>query len=87
MRAFVYNLPKNVAKIFSGYNLLWHLLAIILTYIIVVSGFDWRYFLLTSKISWLWLLFPAIIFGGILPIIVPLALLAIGSSVSWHSIK
>jgi hypothetical protein len=34
---------------FKGYNLLWHLLAIVLTCIIVTSGFDWYSFISTQK--------------------------------------
>ncbi|HAM53350.1 MAG TPA: hypothetical protein DCP92_22645 [Nitrospiraceae bacterium] len=78
MRAFFVNLPKNVMKCFAGYNVLWHLLAIILTYIIVTSGFDWLYFKSSRSSLLLSLFFPAVRLGSRLPIIVPLALYAIG---------
>jgi len=78
MPAFFYNLSKNIMKCFRGYNLLWQLLAIILTYIIVTSGFDWLYFK-SSRSSLLHsLLFPAVILGSLLPIIVPFALYTFG---------
>jgi len=75
---FLYHLPKNIVRCFKGYNLLWHFLAIALTYIIVTSDFDWYYFI-SSQRSILHTLFsPAIELGMILPIVVPLILLAIG---------
>ncbi len=39
------NLFKNIVSIFIGRNFFFHLLAIVLTYIIVMSGLDWKYFL------------------------------------------
>ena len=78
MRGFFYNFPRNVMKCFGGYNLLWHFLAIVLTCVIVISGFDWLYFE-SSKSSLLRsILFPAVRLGSRLPIIVPLAFYVIG---------
>jgi membrane-associated phospholipid phosphatase len=78
MAGFLYQLPKNIIRCFKGYNLLWHFLAIALTYIIVTSDFDWYYFI-SSQRSILHTLFPpAIGLGMILPILVPLILLATG---------
>ncbi len=78
MKGFFYNLSKNIMKCFGGYYLLWHLLAIILTYIIVTSGFDWLYFESSRSSLLRSLLFPAVRLGGRLPIIVPLVLYASG---------
>jgi membrane-associated phospholipid phosphatase len=78
MPGFLYQLPKNIIRCFKGYNLLWHFLAIALTCIIVTSDFDWYYFI-SSQRSILHTLFsPAIGLGMILPIVVPLILLATG---------
>ncbi len=65
-------------KIFSGKNLLWHLLAIALTYIIVITKFDWEYFLSARSTTLNAILFPAIIIGGLLPIVLPACILAVG---------
>ena len=65
-------------KCFGGFNLLWHLLAFILTYIIVTSGFDWLYFKSSRSSLLRSLLFPAVRLGSLLPVITPLALYAIG---------
>jgi membrane-associated phospholipid phosphatase len=78
MPGFIYQLPKNIIRCFKGYNLLWHFLAIVLTYIIVTSGFDWYYFISTQKPVLRTFLFPAVRLGMILPTVVPLILLAIG---------
>jgi membrane-associated phospholipid phosphatase len=78
MQRFLYQLPKNIIRCFKGYNLLWHFLAIVLTSIIVTSGFDWDYFIFAQKPALRTFLFPAVRLGMILPIVVPLILLAIG---------
>ena len=59
--------------------LVWHLTAIILTLVLVVSGFDWQYFLRARSPmlrSWLW---PAVPIGGLLPLALPLTLFLLGS--------
>jgi membrane-associated phospholipid phosphatase len=78
MKNFFSSLLKNIGRCFSVQNLPWHFLAIILTYIIVVSGFDWSYFLATRSPVLMRIMFPAVILGALLPIIVPLLLLLIG---------
>ena len=47
MPELFHRLPRNVIAIFSGRNLLWHALAIGLTMLMVMSGFDWSYYLST----------------------------------------
>ena len=76
---FLYQLPKNIIRCFKGYNLLWHFLAIVLTYIIVTSDFDWTYFLYCQKSVLRAFSFPAVRLGMILPVFVPLILLAFGA--------
>jgi membrane-associated phospholipid phosphatase len=58
---------------------LWHIAAILLTLILVLSGFDWHYFLFTRTPVLRSCMFPAVIIGGLLPIILPLMLIAVGS--------
>jgi membrane-associated phospholipid phosphatase len=58
--------------------LIWHLTAVVLTLILVVSGLDWQVFLYTRSPtlrSWLW---PAVSIGGLLPIALPLLLFLLG---------
>ena len=77
MPGLFHRLPRNVLAIFSGLNLAWHVLAIVLTIIILESGFDWTWYLWTRGETFLWLARPAIILGGLLPILgIPALLLA-----------
>ena len=78
MKQFFSTLPRNIIGCFKGQMILWHVFAIILTFILVTSGFDWLYFRSTRNPvlhSWM---FPAAPIGGLVPIILPLVLLAIG---------
>lgn len=81
MRLFFSTLPRNIIECFKGRMLIWHLTAIILTLALVVSGFDWQYFVRTrSPILHTWL-FPAVHIGGLLPILLPLIVLLLGSAI------
>ena len=78
MKRFLVTLPRNLIGCFKGGKLVWHLLAIVLTVILVMSGFDWRWFLATRNPalrSWMW---PAVVIGMFLPIYLPLILFAVG---------
>jgi membrane-associated phospholipid phosphatase len=79
MKLFFSTLPRNLIECFKGRMILWHLIAISLTSILVASGLDWRYFLWTrAPILRSWM-FPAVVIGGLLPLALPLMLLALGS--------
>ncbi len=78
MPELFHRLPRNVIAIFSGRNLLWHALAIGLTVLIVMSGFDWFYYLSTRGDTIRALAWPAIVLGGTLPIFGTLLLLIVG---------
>jgi membrane-associated phospholipid phosphatase len=78
MKQFLVTLPRNLIGCFKGWMLIWHVVAIVLTVILVMSGLDWRYFLATRNPvlrSWM---FPAVHIGGLLPLALPLILFAIG---------
>jgi|SRR5208282_1551252 len=78
MKQFLVTLPRNLIGCFTGRRILWHIIAILLTFILVMSGFDWRYFLATRNPELRSWMFPSVIIGGLLPIYLPLILLAIG---------
>jgi membrane-associated phospholipid phosphatase len=78
MSGFFYRFPRNLLRCFQGYNLLWHALAVILTCLIVSSGLDWRYFVVTRLPAPRSFAFPAVRLGMILPIVAPWILLAFG---------
>jgi len=73
-----YRLPRNVITIFSGRNLWWHALAIVLTIVIVMSGGDRSYYLSTRSEVFLRLARPAIMLGSLLPVWGTLVLLIAG---------
>jgi membrane-associated phospholipid phosphatase len=58
--------------------LIWHIIAVALTLILVMSGFDWQYFGATRSPLLRSGMFPAVVIGGLLPIVLPLSLLALG---------
>lgn len=58
--------------------LLWHLAAIVITYALVKSGFDWEYFVSTRDPGLRSWMFPAVVIGGLAPIGIPLLLLVLG---------
>ncbi len=78
-RSLFHNFWQNIITCFSGYYLLCHLLAISSTYLIVISGFDWVYFISTRNTTLNTLLFPAVIIGAFTPIILPLIILGVGA--------
>jgi membrane-associated phospholipid phosphatase len=79
MPELFYRLPRNVVTIFSGRNLLWHALAIVLTAISVMSGGDWSYYLSTRGDAFLRLARPAIFIGTFMPLVAILVLLLAGA--------
>lgn len=79
MPELLHRLPRNVITIFSGRNILYHALAIVLTILIVMSGFDWDYYRLTRGDTFAHLAFPAIMLGTLLPILGTLAILSFGA--------
>jgi hypothetical protein len=78
MKLFLSTLPRNVINTFKGRMILWHIVAIALTFIVVTSGFDWHYYLSTRSPNLRACMFPAVVIGGILPIVLPLLLLTFG---------
>lgn len=80
MKAFFKTLPRNIILCFKGQNILWHLAAIILTAIIVVSGFDWYYFVLARSMGWRSFIFPALVLGNLLPIAVPVIIIFVSKA-------
>ena len=68
MLPIFYNIKETFVTIFSKKNIFFYILACVLTYIIVISGTDWSYFVFMQSHSFVHYLTPAISIGGILPI-------------------
>jgi len=78
MKQFFSTLPRNILGCFKGWRILSHAVAVVITVILVTFGLDWRYFLATRAPNLRSWMFPAVQIGGLLPIILPFFLLAIG---------
>lgn len=78
MTEFFSTLPRNIIGCFKGWNIFYHLAAIVLTLILVTSGFDWVYFRSTRSPELRTTMFPAVIVGQAAPMMLPLFLLLIG---------
>lgn len=78
MKNIFYKFGKNFIDVFHGKNIFLHLLAVVLTYILVVSGFDWKYFIFFNGSTLQAVLFSAAVLGGLLPIILPIIFYIVG---------
>ena len=79
LRLFLRTLVPNIFGTFKGARIWLHVIAIGASVVIVESGFDWNYLLLTRHPGADAFFFPAVIIGGLVPLIVPLALMCIGA--------
>ena len=78
MPELFHHLPANGIRVFTGRNFLCHLLAIVLTCLIVESGLDWDYYR-STRYDWIAkLAFPAIVLGSFVPILGTLGVLIFG---------
>jgi len=78
MKQFLVTVPRNLIGCFKGRRIIWHIIAILLTFILVTSGFDWRYFLATRNPALRSWMFSAVGLGALLPLALPLFLLTVG---------
>ena len=77
-RLFLSGVFLNAVRSFHGYNLLWHALAIGLTFGLVTTGVDWSYFEYTRGDTLFFITLPAAIGGFFIPIILPVGMYVIG---------
>lgn len=79
MKSFISNFLTHICQLFSPRYLWVHGVAIVGTYIIVMSGFDWWYFV-TFHNNFLYIyLRPALFLGMLVPAFLPLGMLIIGA--------
>lgn len=84
LTAFLSGLPRGFARVFAPRYLVWHVTMIVLTYLSVMSGFDWYYFTHTRLSNLFELTMPAAILGFFVPIIFPLVVYYLGE---WRGSK
>ena len=77
MQYFFRSLLPNLIACFSGRNLVWHGVAILGTFVIVMSGFDWWYFVTAQSLP-IRFLFSSAVIGGLVPMFLPLGLIVWG---------
>ena len=78
MRPLFYQLLTTLTACFRGASLAIQLIAAALTYVTVMSGADWAYFVATRAQILHTIFLPALIIGGLFPIGGSLLLLAVG---------
>lgn len=77
-RVFAYRLPQRFLAVYRGENIFYHILAAVLTYVLVVSGFDW-YFYEATRSAYLYPLIRAAGIGGFfVPVLVPVGMYVAG---------
>jgi len=74
LKDFFLSLHKNLFRAFTPIYIKWHILAIILTALIVYSDLDWFYFLSVRNEFLNQVFFPALAIGFFLPLLLPLIL-------------
>jgi membrane-associated phospholipid phosphatase len=79
MKQFFCTLSRNLISCFKGSRIIWHAVAVLLTLLLVTSGLDWRFFASMRDPTLRSCMFPAVVIGGLLPLALPIVLLAIGS--------
>ena len=78
LKNLFYKFKENVLNIFRGKNLLCHFLAIALTFLLVTTDFDWKYFLFFNGSYLANVLFSAALVGVFVPIFAPIIVLIFG---------
>jgi len=78
VKQFFFTLARHIIGCFKGRMILWHLVAVVFTFILVISGFDWFIFRSTRDPLLRAWMFPAAPIGGLVPILLPLILILCG---------
>jgi membrane-associated phospholipid phosphatase len=78
MKDFFSTFLPHLIKSFTGKRFFLHVLAIVLTYFILNSGFDWWWYVHASQSSYERFFYSAIFLGAVLPLLVPLAFILLG---------
>mgnify|MGYP001578722750 FL=1 len=87
LKLFFYQLPQNIAAVFRGYNLIFHVAFILLTYVLVVRGFDWFFFEHTRSPLIFIVSIPSALLGFFIPVFLPLVLVISGARRQKERIK
>jgi len=80
LKNLFFNLFKNIANCFKKVNLAWQILFCLLTYLLVISGFDFWYFKISRATLIQELSFPAVFVGMFVPVFLPIIIYFYGKS-------
>lgn len=75
---FFWRFGRTAWRVVAGRNFVWFLLTFALTWLAVESGFDWLYYQASRGSVVQTLAFPAVLLGGLVPLVVPLVIYAVG---------
>ena len=75
-----FNLFSNILHSIWKFNFLLHIFAVLITYVFVISNIDWIYytFFINHRLVQ-YIFFPAVIIGGLLPVLLPAVLYVKGT--------
>ncbi|MDO8575819.1 MAG: phosphatase PAP2 family protein [bacterium] len=77
-RAFAHRFPQRFLAVYRGNSIFHHIAAVVLTYVLVVSGFDWYFFEVTRSPYFYPLTMAAGIGGFFVPVLVPIGMYVVG---------
>ena len=72
LKNIFYHLFRNIANCYKKWNLFWQIIFCLLTYFLVVSGFDFWYFQTSRSASIQIISLPSVLLGMLVPIILPI---------------
>jgi membrane-associated phospholipid phosphatase len=78
MEPLFYKIFTNITRCYRGRYLFFQVVMVVLTYMLVVSGFDWWYFKNTAMLGTSALFFLPALIGFFVPVVVPFSLLLVG---------
>lgn len=79
MNSLFYRFGKNLISCFKPKYLVWHAIAIVSTCLIVISGFDWNYYIFFRNGTLYNILISAAAIGGLIPLLAPIVLWLLGT--------
>ena len=87
VKGIFYKVFKNIAACYTWRNLAWQVLGFFLTYVLVVSDFDWHWFLATRFTAVQIFAFPPVILGLLVSVFLPIVIYFIGVVQKNFSLK
>jgi membrane-associated phospholipid phosphatase len=88
MNLLFYNLFSNILHSIWKLNLLIHIFAVLITYLLVINNIDWIYYIFFINHRILqYIFFPAVIIGGLLPVLLPAILYVKGVKKNSNNLR